>query len=41
VADTGLTWLVTQACQVDVMVAHGLNRRSPDMRPGFRISIRR
>jgi hypothetical protein len=40
-ADTGLTWLVNKDCQVDVMVGHGLNRRTPDLSLGFGISIRR
>jgi hypothetical protein len=40
IVDTGLTWLVNRNCQVDVSVAHGLNRRSPDLALGFGLSLR-
>jgi hypothetical protein len=39
--DTGLSWLVNKDCQLDVFVAHGLNRRTPDLALGFGLSLRR
>lgn len=28
--DAGVTWLVSNRCQLDTMLAFGLNRRTPD-----------
>jgi hypothetical protein len=38
--DTGLTYLVNKDLQVDVSLAHGLNRRSPDLSLAFGLSLR-
>jgi hypothetical protein len=41
VADAGLTWLVNKDCQLDAMVMHGLNDRTPNLTLAFGISVRR
>jgi hypothetical protein len=38
--DTGLTWLVNKNMQADLMLAHGLNRRTPDLSLAVGLSIR-
>jgi hypothetical protein len=38
--DTGLTYLVNKDCQLDAVLTHGLNRRSPDLGVGIGLSIR-
>lgn len=41
VLDVGLGWLVSRDCQVDTMLVHGLNKRTPDLSLAFGVSIRR
>jgi hypothetical protein len=38
--DTGLTYLISKDCQLDVALARGLNHRSPDLRLGAGLSVR-
>jgi len=38
--DTGLTYLINKDCQLDLALARGLNRRSPDLRLGAGLSVR-
>jgi hypothetical protein len=38
--DTGLTYSINKDCQLDVALARGLNRRSPDLRLGAGLSVR-
>jgi len=38
--DTGLTYLVNKNVQADLMLAHGLNRRTPDLSVAVGLSIR-
>jgi hypothetical protein len=41
VADLGLGWMLNRDCQLDAMVVHGLNARTPDLTLAFGLSIRR
>ena len=38
--DAGVSWLLNKNCQVDAMVAHGLNRNTPDLSLAFGLSLR-
>jgi hypothetical protein len=38
--DTGLTWLITKNVQADVLLTHGLNRRTPDLSVALGLSVR-
>jgi hypothetical protein len=38
--DTGAAWLVTPACQLDVMLSFGLNRRTPDLALTTGVSVK-
>jgi hypothetical protein len=38
--DAGLTYSINKDCQLDVALARGLNRRSPDLRLGAGLSVR-
>lgn len=38
--DAGLAYLLNKDCQLDVALARGLNRRSPDLRLGVGLSVR-
>jgi hypothetical protein len=40
VVDTGLTYLLNKDVQVDAMVVHGLNRRTPDLSLAVGLSVR-
>jgi hypothetical protein len=38
--DTGLTYRLTKDCQLDLTLAHGLNKRTPDLSVGAGLSVR-
>jgi hypothetical protein len=38
--DTGLTWLINKNVQADVLLTHGLNRRTPDLSVALGLSVR-
>lgn len=39
--DVGVSWLLNKNCQVDAMVVHGLNGKTPDLSLAFGLSVRR
>jgi hypothetical protein len=39
--DVGVSWLLNKNCQLDAMVLHGLNKKTPDLGLAFGLSVRR